>query len=168
VRRSLFYLPDLAAQLLTAGLRQDFVCLIVGTGPELSALRAAVAQAGLDNVFKFLGDVPNVRIQQLYWTADIFVQASYNEGFPRVLLEAMAAGLPIVTTDAGGTSDILGPAQRAFVVQRDARDVLARKLAELLDDPAQRAELSVENLLTVERFATPRIAEMYDRVLFQR
>jgi glycosyltransferase involved in cell wall biosynthesis len=85
-----------------------------------------------------------------------------------VLLEAMAAGLPIVTTDAGGTSDILGPAQRAFVVQRDARDCLVRKLAALLADPGQRAALSRENLVTVQRFATPRVAEMYDSVLFQR
>jgi glycosyltransferase involved in cell wall biosynthesis len=168
VRRSLFYLPYIAAELCANPATPKFTCIIVGAGPELPALRDAVTAAHLSHVFKLLGDVPNARIQQLYWAADIFIQASYNEGFPRVLLEAMAAGLPIVTTDAGGTRDILAAAQREFVVPRDERDALVRKLSILMADATQRTALAHENLLTVERFATPRIAEMYDSVLFQQ
>jgi glycosyltransferase involved in cell wall biosynthesis len=167
-RRSLFYLPYIAAELLAATPQRAFMCVVVGAGPELPALRAAVADADLGHVFRFLGDVPNARVQQLYWSSDIFVQASYSEGFPRVLIEAMAAGLPIVTTDAGGTLDIVGPLQRKFVAPRDARDQLVSRLAVLLEDPGQRVALARENLVMVERFATPRVAEMYDRVLFQR
>jgi glycosyltransferase involved in cell wall biosynthesis len=167
-RRSLFYLPYIAAELLRLAPQRAFVCVMVGAGPELPALRAAVAEAGLDHVFKFLGDIPNARMPQLYWGADVFVQASHSEGFPRVLIEAMAAGLPIVTTDAGGTLDIVGPLQRKFVAPRDEREQLVHKLATLLEDPEQRAALARENESAVERFATPRVAEMYDRALFQR
>ena len=167
VRKTLLYLPFLAQQLMKVHKRTDFVCVVVGSGPELPALRAAVADAQLDSMFRFLGDVPNAEIQELYWCADIFVQATYNEGFPRVLLEAMAAGLAVASTDAGGTRDIVGDSQREFVVGRDDRDGLARKVAVLMENAEKRSELARENLLVVERFSTPRVAEMYERVLFE-
>jgi glycosyltransferase involved in cell wall biosynthesis len=102
----------------------------------------------------------------LYRAADIFVNPTFTEGFPRVILEAMAAGLPIVTTDAGGTSEILGPLQQQFVIPRESSEGFAQSVAVLMDRPMLQNALSEENRVTVHRFDTGRVAEMYERELF--
>jgi glycosyltransferase involved in cell wall biosynthesis len=102
----------------------------------------------------------------MYRIADVFIHPTYNEGFPRVILEAMAAGLPIVTTDAGGTAELLGPRQQQFVVKRADRVAFAGKLAELLASPELWPVLGTENLKAVERFSTENVARMYEEVLF--
>jgi len=82
-----------------------------------------------------------------------------------VILEAMARGLPIVATDAGGTRDILGPGQQAYVVNRDDPEEFGKAVERLLSSSEDRRRLSDENLATVQRFSTPQIALMYDRAL---
>lgn len=167
VRRTLLYVPSCLVHVQAAGLLEGVQVVIAGGGPELPDMQQEVRAAGLDAHCHFLGNIPNREIEQLYLAADIFLQPSYNEGFPRVVLEAMAAGLALVSTDAGGTAQLLGPLQAGRVTRRDAPEEFARELAALLADVPLRSQLAAENRQWVERFDTPVIAEMYEKVLFE-
>ena len=140
--------------------------VVAGGGPELDSLVAAISRAGAHEQCRVLGDVPGHDLPALYGAADLFIHPSYAEGFPRVILEALAAGLPLVTSDAGGTSELLGPLQQQFVISRDDADGFATAVIRLLENPELRRELAAENEQTVRRFDTPVVAAMYQRALF--
>jgi glycosyltransferase involved in cell wall biosynthesis len=94
-------------------------------------------------------------VAPFYAIADIFVLPSLSEGSPNALLEAMAAGLPIVATDAGGISEIAADDVNALLVPPCDADALARAVAALLADPARCERLARVAQLTVRRDYTP-------------
>lgn len=138
---------------------------ICGDGPERPVLEQMAASASPQIDVRFHGAVPQRQLREFYAQATIFVMPSYREGFPRVVIEAMAHGLPIVATDAGGTRDLCGPAQQAFVVNRDDSNAFGLAVERLLASPPERRRIADENLETVKRFSTPEVARMYDRAL---
>jgi glycosyltransferase involved in cell wall biosynthesis len=84
--------------------------VVGGPGPEgdMSVeLRRQVAELGLGDVVRFLGPLPPERIREPLSAADVFVLATRNEGWANVFLEAMACGLPVVTTDVGGNAEVV-------------------------------------------------------------
>ena len=103
----------------------------------------------------------------LYSIADIFIHPTFAEGFSRVLIEAMAAALPVVTTDAGGTQELFGVEQQAYIVDRRNPGQFTERLLELMGSPDRWNALSAENRAAVSRFATPVVATMYLRTLFE-
>jgi glycosyltransferase involved in cell wall biosynthesis len=105
-----------------------------------------------------LGAVPHDRIRQLYAAADVFWMPSYTEGFPRVLLEAMAVGVPIASTDVGGIREILPGSYHRRLANRDLLVELAGAIEELLRDPVAAHELANEGLRWVRRFDAPSVA----------
>ncbi|MBI3273471.1 MAG: glycosyltransferase family 4 protein [Planctomycetes bacterium] len=78
---------------------------IVGKGPEEGALRSACATSRV----RFLGELPDAELMAAYRTADGYVLPSLYEGMPTVLLEAMAAGLPVIATDVGAVATLVSP-----------------------------------------------------------
>ena len=166
VRRTQLYFPSCLVPLRDGGLLQRVVVIVAGSGAELPSIQAEVQRMGLADRFIFLGNVPNREIQQLYAVADIFLHPTYNEGFPRVVIEAMAAGLPIVSTDAGGTRELMGEVQSSLVVSRDEPQAFALCLEKIIADSSLRQRLASENRSYVERFSTANIAAMYEEVLF--
>jgi glycosyltransferase involved in cell wall biosynthesis len=144
----------------------DFILLFLGSGPDKVIVEELFKSSGISNNVIFLGDVPNFEIQSFYQTADIFINPTFAEGFPRVLLEAMACGLPIVTTDAGGIGDILGISQQHFMTPRDDSKLFSEKLNILLHSKSEQIKLSNENLVSVKRFYTKEVAKMYRDLLF--
>jgi glycosyltransferase involved in cell wall biosynthesis len=167
VRETSRYLPGIVAALSGYAAEQGrpVELNIVGDGPERRELEYAAAAASGGLRVAFHGAIPNRRVHEFYSRADIFIMPSYREGFPRVIIEAMAMGLPIVTTDAGGTRDLLGPQQREFVAPRDDAAAFAGKLRLLANDGGKRLELSHENRREVLRFSTEAVARMYDEAL---
>lgn len=118
--------------------------LIAGEGPALAQLRQRVADCGLSRNVQFIGYLDRAtELPACYAAADVFVFASRTETQGLVLLEAMAAGLPVVALAAMGTLDILG-ARRGALVPDDHPDAFAQTLLRLLGDPALRARLSAE------------------------
>jgi len=138
---------------------------ICGDGPERDDLERLAKCASEGVTVRFHGSVPQRQLDEYYRQADLFVMPSYREGFPRVMIEAMARGLPIVATDAGGTRDLCGPMQQRFVVDREDPIAFGEAIEKLLAASAQRRALADENLRSVQRFATPEVARMYDRAL---
>jgi glycosyltransferase involved in cell wall biosynthesis len=108
----------------------EALLVIIGSGPLLDRLLAQAAKLGIADRVRFLGQVPQAR--SLFSAFDLFVLSSDHEPFGMVLLEAMAAGVPVMATDCGGAPEIVRHAGQRFAL-RDA-DGLAKKLAEFFAD----------------------------------
>jgi len=104
-RKGQQYLIHAVAELKRRGRASEL--LIVGTGDNEPTLRRQVKELGLEDVVHFAGFIDWENMPQLYQTSDIFVLPSFNEGMSIALLEAMAAGLPVVVTDTGGTQELV-------------------------------------------------------------
>jgi glycosyltransferase involved in cell wall biosynthesis len=156
VRRTLDYIPAVFEAVLRDHPAVRFV--LVGGGPEEAGVRRAVEEAGLEGRVRMFGAVPHDHIRGLYAAADVFVMPSYTEGFPRVLLEAMAMGVPIASTDVGGVREILPDAYHERLADRDRPLELANAIDELLRDRGTAQELAAEGLRWVQRFDAPAVA----------
>ena len=164
VRRTTMYIPSCLVEAYHKN--ENVLFLIVGGGAELPDIQRAVKEQGMESRVKFMGEIPNKEIQKLYSLASIFIHPTYNEGFPRVMLEAMASGLPFVSTDAGGVFDITPPELHKFISPRDSIDQFSHNLVSLLEDEVMWEKYGNIAQSYVERFDTPVIAKMYKRVLF--
>ncbi len=116
VRKNLFYMPFIFNEFYKNNKNKDCVFYILGGGPDLDELRRLVINHNLHEQVFILGNKPNFEIEKYYQISDMFINPTFTEGFPRVVLEAMACGLPIVTTNAGGVCNLLGDLQKEFVV----------------------------------------------------
>ena len=111
---------------------------IVGDGQLEDELRAQAGRFG--DAVRFRGHVPNgSELFELYRTSDVFVHVARTEGFPQVLTEAQAAGLPIVATDVGGVRAGLGGGDEALLVPPNDPEALAAAIARLASDGDLRA-----------------------------
>jgi glycosyltransferase involved in cell wall biosynthesis len=114
--------------------------LLVGDGAERAHIEGMVAELGLSETVLFLSrrnDVPNVLA-----CCDLFVLPSWAEGLPNSVLEAMAAGVPVVATRVGGTPEIIQDGVNGLLVRpRDARE-LAQAIAQLLREPKLAQKLA--------------------------
>ena len=119
--------------------------------------RRYVATRGLKAV-AFLGRVSDAEKAQLFRTADIFCSpATGGESFGIVLLEAMAAGAPIVASDIHGYKGVVRRGREGLLVPPHEPKELAVAIARLLDDPALRAQMSAAGRLRAEEFSWPRV-----------
>lgn len=111
--------------------RDDVLFLAVGQGPLEGELRARHAQLGLGDRFRFLGFRSDVhRIMSAF---DIFCLSSDHEGLPVALMEAIALGLPVVSTAVGGVPDAVGAGDGAWLVPVGDLDALARTIVVAVD-----------------------------------
>lgn len=141
--------------------------LIVGDGPERGVIEQAVARLQLADWVTLLGrcdDVP-----QLLAGVDGVVSASHTEALPTALIEAGAAGLPVVTTDAGGSTDVV-TAQTGWVVSVHDVPALAAALADAIQDPVTSARKGVAARARVgARYSMPvwsdQLMELYREVV---
>lgn len=103
----------------TRRLRPDILLLIAGEGPAVPDLKEKVNALGLRDHVQFIGYLDRSEaLPACYAAADVFVFASRTETQGLVLLEAMAAGLPVVALSEMGTTDILAPGRGAFFAAR--------------------------------------------------
>jgi len=118
------------------------ICLrFVGDGPDRSSLEADVAARGLGAAVVFEGAVNQDRIRALYAQADAFALASFAEGIPVVLMEAMAMEIPCVTTWITGIPELIRNGVDGLLVPPSDDAALAQALAVLMDDAAVRRRL---------------------------
>jgi teichuronic acid biosynthesis glycosyltransferase TuaC len=109
--------------------------IVGGAGPEgdLSAqLRSRVVELGLQDCVVFLGALAPEELRVPLSAADIFVLATRNEGWANVFLEAMACGLPVVTTDVGGNAEVVSDAKLGVIVPFGQPDQLEQAIADAL------------------------------------
>jgi len=123
-----------------AGAAFDSYLVIVGDGPERRNLEALCSELKLNDVVRFTGFQSDVR--RYYAIADIFVLPSHSEGSPNVLLEAMAADVPVVAAAVGGIPEVLSDQVNALLVPRQNIDALSAAIKRLLHEPALRMKLA--------------------------
>jgi len=140
-----------------AGIRTSWEICIAGDGPYRRELEALAARLGVPA--KFPGYVQGAPLAQLYHSSRVFAFPSLQENFPLVLLEAMAAGCAIVTTDATGCAEVVGDA--AVRVPPGDVGALAQALRRLLSDDEQVHHLGRAARQRVARFAPEQIAAEY-------
>jgi len=114
--------------------------LIVGDGPERRRLQALCSALQLDDVVRFTDHQADVR--PYYGIAHLFVLPSHSEGSPNVLLEAMAAGVPMVATAVGGVPEVLSHEVNALLVPKQDVAQLATAIRRLLNDPQLRQQFT--------------------------
>jgi glycosyltransferase involved in cell wall biosynthesis len=107
--------------------------VIVGSGPEENNLRDLARKLGLQSHTVFTSHQNNVL--PFYGLADAMMLPSHTEGSPHVVLEAMAAGVPIVATSVGGVPEILTDGETALLVPAHNADAMSSAIAKLLDSP---------------------------------
>ena len=126
---------------------ESAVLLIAGEGPERENIELGIRNYELWDKVRFLGRVPNNEIQNYFGIADVFILPSEEEGFPHVLLEAMAAGVPFVVFDVGGVGEIIPPELLNYLISKNDIVSFSDKLREILNKKApdlealRRAEL---------------------------
>ena len=123
-------LIDAAARICAADPGVGFV--LFGEGNERAALEAQVAAFGLTQRFRMPGFTPDLD-RYLPW-ADVVVLSSFTEGLPNVLLEASAAGVPVVGTAVGGVPEVIADGETGYVVPPGDPTTLAARLSQFLGD----------------------------------
>jgi teichuronic acid biosynthesis glycosyltransferase TuaC len=115
--------------------------LIVGEGPDREPLQRSVAGLGLARNVRLVGVVPNIDLARWYSAADVLVLASSREGWPNVLLEAMACGTPVVASQVGGIPEVLANHSVGRLVVERTAQAFAVAIQEVLDARLSRADV---------------------------
>jgi glycosyltransferase involved in cell wall biosynthesis len=144
----------------------DIKLIIVGDGTERSNLKRLVEELDLNDCIQFLGQVPQERIPEVMHQADVFVLPSLSEGFPVVLLEAMASGLPVIATSVRGIPDIIGEGKNGHLVNVKRPDEIADKILTLMLDNKQWEEISLNNKERAEMFTWDKIADKVEKIYY--
>jgi glycosyltransferase involved in cell wall biosynthesis len=115
--------------------------LLVGEGPDRAHLERQIAAAGLAGAATLVGAVPNTDLAKWYSAADVLVLASSREGWPNVLLEAMACGTPAVASRVGGVPEIVQSAVAGRVVAERTGAAFAAAIEDLLAARNERSRV---------------------------
>ena len=154
-----------AVSVLSEEGRNDFGLVVSGIGPDVESAKDLASDLGLSGRVEFAGYAPYDETPEVYRKAEVFVSPTHAEGFSNTILEAMATGLPIVSTRAVGVVDCLTGGEDALLVEPGDHEALASAIGRVLDEPGLRRRLA-ENALAEARnvYAWPAIAERIQEV----
>lgn len=140
------------------------------TSGELDLLREKIQTLHLDESVKLQEPVFDADKKALFRTADIFVYPSYHEGIPMAVLEAMASGLPIVASRAGGLPDLVHDGINGILIEPGHPEQLTDALCVLAEDPSRRLAMQKESHRIAEELFSMdqhilRLVDIYKQVL---
>ncbi|OHA08331.1 MAG: hypothetical protein A3B37_03670 [Candidatus Sungbacteria bacterium RIFCSPLOWO2_01_FULL_59_16] len=159
-RKGAHLLPDIISGVLAAENRVMFI--IVGDGPERQHLGSRVTYHEKSGHVRITGGVPHRDVSQYFAAADVFLMPSEEEGFPHVLLEAMAAGVPYVVNDVGGVREITPPELLpVFVVPRTIPFIVQALLGILRASASDRKRFEISERAWVRRFDLGRVRSLF-------
>lgn len=119
----------------------DLTLTVVGDGPRREFLERLCHRRSLADSITFVGSKNQDEVAKLLMDHDIFVLPSFAEGVPVVLMEAMGASLPVVTTYVGGMTELVTDEASGFLVRPFDRDQLVARIEQLIDDPELRQQM---------------------------
>lgn len=153
-RKGADLLPKIIMETLALDSKINFT--VVGGGPLLANLKSL-------KMAKVIGPVPNSEVEGYLQRADLFIMPSRQEGFPRVLLEAMATGTPFVATNVGGTSDILTLFQKQNSLA--SLEDFPKKIEQLANDRQLSKKLVQDGLKHVQKYDLSKVNKQFINLL---
>lgn len=142
--------------------------VIAGEGPLRGALEALAQELGVQQAVSFAGRVEHARMAQLYAAADVMLNPSLVDNMPNAVLEALASGVPVVSTRAGGVPYLVQDGATALLVTPGSAQEMAQALGRLLDQPALAVSLAAAGLREARRYSwtavRPQLLAVYDRL----
>ncbi|HET7032276.1 MAG TPA: glycosyltransferase family 4 protein [Casimicrobiaceae bacterium] len=175
VARSLEPIYDIASALRAAAFLIDDIpgirMVIAGSGPEEMALKALARDLGIENAVVFSGRLDRDQMAAQLRQADVVLNSSRVDNMPNSVLEAMASGVPIVSTDVGGVPYIVSHERTALLVPVEDAKAMAAAITRILREPGLGARLADAALTEVQRYAWPRVRDtlggLYESILAQ-
>lgn len=138
--------------------------VVAGFGSQRAMLEALAAELGLRNV-EFVGRVPSDQMGALYNAADIYVNSSDIDNMPLSILDAFAAGVPVVTTDAGGIPYVVRDGITGFLVHRGDHVAMAQAALRLLRDPSLASHVAdTARHECLDRYTWPVVREQWEQL----
>lgn len=138
--------------------------LLIGDGPNHEKLKNQCKERGIAESVEIPGNVADA--ENYYALADVYVQTSHREAMPLSILEAMAAGLPIVSTDVGGIKDVIK--ENGILVPDYDEEKLFFAMKEMVDETNDKMRTySSESLQLVEMYSSKKMAEEYQTIYQQ-
>lgn len=156
--KGLDYLIDAAV----AFKNDDVIFIVIGEGDKRKNLERLIAKHGLTDKFLLLGQKENA--SQYLKAFDLFVLPSLKEGMPFVIIEAMAAGLPIVATDVGGLKEMIDDGQSGILTEPARADLLAQTIKKVLDNDKLAQTLGQNAQKNSERFNLQKMAQETEKL----
>ena len=134
--------------------------ILVGDGPLHAELKDVVKRLGIENSVLFTGNVHDV--ETYYAQSDVFVLCSYREAMPLSALEAMAAGLPIISSRVGGMVDIV--ADNGLLLEENTEEALTVAMLRMFDERANLEPLKSASHRIVQSYSAQEMAERYMKI----
>ena len=139
--------------------RQNIKVRIIGEGNTENELKALAQKLKVSQYIDFLGYVPHNEISNYYMSSDIFVLPSKNEGMSNTVLEAMASALPIITTDTGGTKELIDG--NGIVIPGEDPDAISNAVLNLINDHKLRENMGMKSRKIAEGMSWKNVAGAY-------
>jgi len=135
--------------------------VIIGSGPLEKKIKKYIKKHKLESNVKFAGWLPSIKdVAKIYNQSKIFVMPSFNEGGPRVNLEAMACKVPVITSKVGVMLDIINPGENGIFIDWDVKDVV-EKIKLLLEDKVLYKKIAENGYQTVQQFERKKAIKFY-------
>lgn len=141
--------------------RPDLRLKVAGRGKDLERLVERTYSLNIRENVEVIGAVNEAERDELFSSARLLVMPSRFEGFGMVAAEAMAAGIPVIASDAGSLPEVIDAPAGGELVPSEDPHALAQRIAELLDDPRRRRELRRSARESAERFRWDRVAAQH-------
>lgn len=135
---------------------------LIGEGPEEEELKDLARRLDIDDRVEFKGYIPHEEISKFYRNSDLFVMPSLNEGMSNTVLEAMASGLPIITTQTGGTDELIE--DNGVIVPEKKPGAISDAIKSYREHPEKLRSDGQKSSSTVEEFNWSAVAEEYCKV----
>lgn len=163
-RKGVHIIPEI----IKAFERDNAFFIIIGHGPEEKSLRLEIKSLKLENAVKVLGGIPNHAMPNYYALSDAFIMPSEEEGFPRVILEAMAMQVPFVAFDVGAIKEITPPELHQFIVPAGDQKAFMNTLHALLSLPTEtKSRIQQVEQEWVKRYSVENVVKKFSEIILQ-
>ncbi len=132
---------------------------ICGSGPERDRLVSLAQMLEIDSAVVFTGRVENEQIAELYQSADVMVNPSLADNMPNSVLESLASGVAVVSTDVGGVPYLVQHEKTALLVPPGDVDAMAKAVIRVLEDPELATRLVTSGLAEIQQYTWPNVRE---------